>query len=593
MPSAEKIDGLPRDSPESRGIDPQAIIDFLEDGKASGVDFNGFMVYSKGAVIAEGWWDPYRPDLRHMMHSGTKGFLSVAVGMAVQEGYFALEDKVLSFFPEYVQTVVETNSTTELADQLTVEDLLTQTSGHDQGSSGASWRGITTSWIEQSFKIPFAHKPGTFFRYSSATSYLLSAIIHRTTGQSTKSFLMPRLFQPLGMIGVTWDVGPEEINPGGNGISCKTSDLLKLALLHLQGGVWEGQRLLSEEWVAKATQPQRGNEYGYQWWVSKDNDSYYAYGMFGQFAYVFPKHGAILVMTSSSPPGEEVARSLVRRHFPAILEPKGDPSIFSEDSFKKYLEALKIEAPQGPELSEKADEISDRLFVARPNADGVEAFALHSEHEKYVFHLWDNRGLHRVDAGVNRWVESETSVSLASLHHSYDAPQLLVSACGSWSKPETFEMKLQFIETAYQDQIVVRIVGDRIAVLERGVNVNSSGTQRPPIAAYMLDKGSGVSAGFRIADRARAARMSTEFNQLKTMQVFPYSTTSTSLNDLLDNEETKAAVVEEFAYLISHPMLSKGRRYTLRMLAAFVPNLKPEALERLDGKLGKIPYSWD
>lgn len=593
MPSAKEIDGLPRDSPESRGINTQAVIDFLEDGKASGVEFNGFMLYSKGAVIAEGWWDPYRPDLRHMMHSGTKSFLSVAVGMAVQEGYFALEDKVLSFFPEYVQTVMETNSTTELAEQLTVEDLLTQTSGHDQGSSGSSWRGITTSWIEQSFKIPFVHKPGTFFRYSSATSYLLSAIIHRTTGQSTKSFLIPRLFQPLGMLAVTWDVGPEEINPGGNGISCKTSDLLKLAILHLQGGVWEGRRLLSEEWVANATRSQRGNEYGYQWWVSKDNESYYAYGMFGQFAYVFPKHEAILVITTSSPPGEEITRSLVRRHFPAILEPKGELSSSSDVSFKKYLEALKIEVPQGSESSEKVDEISDRLFVARDNADGVEAFALHSENGKYVLHLWDNRGLHRVDAGVNRWFESETSISLASLHHGYDTPQQLASARGSWSTPETFEMKLQLIETAHQDRIVVRIVGDRIAILERGVNVNSSGTQRPPIAAYMLDKGSGVSAGLRITDRATAARMSTEFDQLKTVQVFPYSTASTSLNDLLNNKETKAAVVEEFPYLISHPMLSKGRCYTLRTLAAFAPNLKREALDRLDGKLGKIPFSWD
>jgi len=593
MPSAKNIDGLPRDTLESRGINPQAIIGFLEDGKASGVEFNGFMLYRKGAMIAEGWWDPYRPELRHMMHSGTKSFLSVAVGMAIQEGYFALEDRVLSFFPEYVQTVLETNSTLELAEQMTVEDLLTQTSGHDQGSSGSSWRGITTSWIEQAFKIPFVHKPGTFFRYSSATSYLLSAIIHRTTGQSTKSFLMPRLFQPLGITGLTWDVGPEGINPGGNGISCKTSDLLKLAILHLQGGVWEGKRLLSEEWVAKATQAQRGNDYGYQWWISKDRDSYYAYGMFGQFAHVFPKHEAVLVVTSSSPPGEDITRSLVRRHFPAIFEAKEDLSSSSDDSLKSYLEALRIEVPQASASSEKADEILDRLFVARDNADGVEAFALHSENDRYVFHLWDNRGLHRVDAGVNKWVESETSIGLGSLHHGYDAPQLLASARGSWSTPETFDMKLQFIETAYQDRIVIRIVAEGIAILERGVNVNSSGTQRPPIAAYMLDKASGVSAGLRIADRVKVARMSTEFDQLKALKVFPYSTASTSLDALLNNEETKAAVAEEFAYLISHPMLSKGRRYTLRMLAAFAPNLKPEALDRLDEKLGKIPFSWD
>lgn len=64
---------------------------------------------------------------------------------------------------------------------------------------------------------------------------------------------MPRLLQPLGITDLTWDVGPDGANPGGNGISCRPSDLLKLAILHLQGGVWEGRRLLTKEWVANAT----------------------------------------------------------------------------------------------------------------------------------------------------------------------------------------------------------------------------------------------------------------------------------------------------------------------------------------------------
>lgn len=592
MPSAKEIDGLPRDSPESRGIDPQAILAFLDDGRASGVEFNSFMLYSKGAVISEGWWHPYRPDLRHMMHSGTKSFLSVAVGMAVQEGYFSLKDKVMSFFPEYLPTVEETNSTTELAELMTVEDLLTQTCGHAVGASGSVWRSVSTSWIEQFFKMPIVHKPGTFFKYSSAPSYLLSAIIHRSTGQSTKSFLMPRLFQPLGMVGITWDIDPEGINPGGNGISCRTSDLLKLALLHLQGGVWQGRQLLSKEWISNGTQSQRGNEYGYQWWIGK-GDCYFAYGIFGQFAYVFPRHEAILVITSAVPPGEENLRSLVRRHFPGILEPKSELSNASDGLSARCLEALCIDVPKGPESSEKANEISDRLFVAKANADGVEAFTLDSENDKHILHLWDRRGLHRVDVGLSRWLESQTSISLPSLHHSYDASEMLVAARGRWPTPEVFEIRLQFIETAFQDRIVIRIVENRIATLERGVNVNSLATQRPPIVAYMLDKGSGLSAGLRIADRARTARNSTPFDQITRVRVFPYSTRSTSLSDLLNNEETKAVVTKEFPKVALHPWSTKGGPYTLRTFAAYVPDMKIETLDRLDEVLGQIAFSWD
>lgn len=87
------------------------------------------MLYRGGAVISEGWWYPYQPQLRHTMHSATKSFLSVAVGMAIHEGYFTLKDKAISSFADHVPNH---NQDPKLA-ALTVEDLLTQTSGHDRG----------------------------------------------------------------------------------------------------------------------------------------------------------------------------------------------------------------------------------------------------------------------------------------------------------------------------------------------------------------------------------------------------------------------------------------------------------------------------
>jgi CubicO group peptidase (beta-lactamase class C family) len=171
-----------------------------------------------------------------------------AIGMAVQEGSFSLQDKVASFFPEHLPPNLDPKVTA-----MTVEDLLTHTSGHATAVSGGTRRGIETNWTEQFFKLPVVHGPGTIFKYTSATSFLLSAIVKLTTGQRTRQYLMPRLLQPLGITDLTWDVGPDGTNPGGNGISCRPSDLLKLAILHLQGGVWEGRRLLTKEWVANAT----------------------------------------------------------------------------------------------------------------------------------------------------------------------------------------------------------------------------------------------------------------------------------------------------------------------------------------------------
>ncbi len=129
MATAEAIDGIPRASPESRGVHSSRILEFLQDGRAKNVEFNCFMLYRGGAVISEGWWYPYQPQLRHTMHSATKSFLSVAVGMAIHEGYFTLKDKAISSFADHVPNH---NQDPKLA-ALTVEDLLTQTSGHDRG----------------------------------------------------------------------------------------------------------------------------------------------------------------------------------------------------------------------------------------------------------------------------------------------------------------------------------------------------------------------------------------------------------------------------------------------------------------------------
>ena len=160
MSSAAKMDGLARASPESRGLRSNDILSFLKEAKDLGVTLNSFMLYRRGAVISEGWWYPYKPEIPHMMHSATKSFTAVAVGLAIQEGYFSIADKVLSSFPEHAP-----DESSENLNAMTVEHLLTQTSGHTTGLSGGSWRSIKSSWIKEFFKVPVTKPPGTHFQY--------------------------------------------------------------------------------------------------------------------------------------------------------------------------------------------------------------------------------------------------------------------------------------------------------------------------------------------------------------------------------------------------------------------------------------------
>src|SRR6478736_5155212 len=97
--SAQTSTALMRSNPEAEGVSSKAIIDFLDAANKSKTEFHSFMLVRHGKVIAEGWWNPYRADLKHTLYSCSKSFTATAVGFAVQEKKLSLDDKVISFFP--------------------------------------------------------------------------------------------------------------------------------------------------------------------------------------------------------------------------------------------------------------------------------------------------------------------------------------------------------------------------------------------------------------------------------------------------------------------------------------------------------------
>ena len=270
--AAAPADGLERVIPEAVGISSQRVLDLLESLKTAGFEMNSFMLWRHGKVAAEGWWWPYGPKRVHMLHSATKALTSTAVGLALAEKRFALDDKVISFFPDKLPPDVSPNLAA-----MTIEHLLSQTCGHEKGISGSKWRAIKTSWITEFLKEPVTFAPGTHFAYSSATSFMLSAIITRTSGLSLHEYLKPRFLDPLGMTTVQWDMGPEGINPGGNGASATTADYLKIAACYQGQGKWNGKQILPASWPGLAGSPKLGHNYGYHWWIAPDGMGYFAY----------------------------------------------------------------------------------------------------------------------------------------------------------------------------------------------------------------------------------------------------------------------------------------------------------------------------
>ena len=185
--SGQNIDRLQRSIPEQEGVSSAGIIDFLNAIDTGRQEIHSFMFLRHGKVIAEGWWDPYGPEYKHLLYSASKTFTATAVGLAASENKLKLTDKVVSFFPYSLPDSIGTNMR-----ELTVQNLLTMSVGQDPAGMGA---GSEEDWITAFLKNEPVHKPGTVFLYNNMATFMLSAIVQQVTGQTIFDYLKPRIFR--------------------------------------------------------------------------------------------------------------------------------------------------------------------------------------------------------------------------------------------------------------------------------------------------------------------------------------------------------------------------------------------------------------
>ena len=245
---------FPTVTPAEAGVDANGILRFLDACQERKINLHGLLLLREGKAVAEGYFSPYcREDKMHLF-SISKSWTSTAVGFAVQEGLLSIHDKVASFFPDKLPDPVPENLAA-----MEVRDLLRMGTGNDKDTLPAMRLEPDGDWVKIFLHCPVEHRPGTKFVYNSGASYLLSAIVQKVSGQDLIAFLTPRLFEPLRITGVTWDRSPQGICCGGWGIHVSTEDLAKLGQLYLNGGIFDGKRLLSEKWVKEATSAQIDN----------------------------------------------------------------------------------------------------------------------------------------------------------------------------------------------------------------------------------------------------------------------------------------------------------------------------------------------
>ena len=474
--SAQTV-SLPRSSPEIEGVSSKGIMDFLDAVGNSKNELHSIMIVRHGKVIAEGWWDPYRPDLKHTLYSLSKSFTSTAVGFAVAEKKLTLNDKVISFFPDKLPEKISDNLSA-----LTIKDLLSMSAGQAPDPSGPV--AGSDDWIKTFFATPILNKPGSVFLYNSAATYMLSAIVQKVTGQKIIEYLAPRLFDPLGIVGMDWETDPSGINVGGWGLRVKTEDIAKFAQLYLQKGKWKGKQILPEAWVEEATTFKIDNApgmsqdrkdssdwrqgYCYQFWRSRHN-SYRGDGAFGQYALVLPQEDAVIAITSETPNMQEELNLVWQYLLPAMKADRSSFNMKDAVELKKRLALLKLRLPVKADTSFRNPPITSRKFNIESNSKKIEAISFVEKNNAITLTIKTADKTYSFDFGDGKWIEGTTTMPGPSLvelarNHFVGLPASQIAGAYSWRNPNVLETQLRYIDSPHTEKMIFFFDGDKITV---------------------------------------------------------------------------------------------------------------------------------
>lgn len=474
---------LPRSTPEAQGISSSTVLSFLDTVAREGQEIHSVMILRHGAVITEGWWSPYTPQYPHMLYSLSKSFTSTAAGLAIAEGAFSLDDHVVSFFPNDTPEEISENLAA-----MRVRDLLAMATGHD--SEPPIRHNPAQNWAQAFLAHPVAHKPGTHFLYNSSATYMVSAIVQKTTGQDLLEYLGPRLFAPLGIANPTWERCPRGIPVGGWGLSIRTEDIAVFGELYRNDGIWKGERLLPEGWVATATEKHVSNGtdpnndwnqgYGFQFWRCR-NGAYRGDGAFGQYCVVMPEQGAVVAITSRVNDMGAVLNAIWDVLLPAMGASPLAKERAAHDALLDRLSHLALTPQEGVRDAEITPKVSGKKYDFGANEFNLASAMFHFDEAGSVLSLNDGQRTYEIPFGYGEWKKGATGFPAfgPAFHSSMTS--------GAWTGDDTFTLKVCFNETPFIPTITCRFADDTMT-MEISGSMGFGPKERPALVGSLTTK---------------------------------------------------------------------------------------------------------
>lgn len=464
-----QVGELPRAVPETQGVPSRALAELFDSLMAlPRTDIHSVLVMRHGKVVAEMYPAPFAPEYKHTMYSCSKTFVSAAVGLAIADNRLRLADRVGVFFPELLPDTVSAN----LA-QMTVRDLLTMTSGI---TPDWNMRNLTPDWIKTFLAKPVSGA-GTKFQYDSIVTYLLSAIVQRVTGMTVLDYLRVKLFDPMHITEVDWELSPEGCNTGGWGLHIQTESLAKFGQLLLDGGQWQGRQLLPADWVeAMMTEQQPGTGYGFQMWRCEYPGAWRADGALGQYILIVPDKDMVVVITECTLiDGIRQRRLVWNQLLPAVSDAPLPEAGKEYARLQRKQSGCTLPFPQGKQTSPAAKQLDGRRIRLEANKYGWETIDLQFALNRpdLLMEVTTDKGEHfSLGFGYRRWLTTEMdayppySISAIGAFTGIGRP---FHAAGSYAWPERGLLHLQvhYVDWVSALGVDVRLEDDEVTITVR------------------------------------------------------------------------------------------------------------------------------
>ncbi|SHJ89567.1 CubicO group peptidase, beta-lactamase class C family [Reichenbachiella agariperforans] len=321
----------------TNGADTVVLNQLMEQMHRIDHDIHSLVVVQHGKLVLEDYFGGYDAETIHDLRSTTKSVLSLLMGIAVDKGYVrSIDEPFMNYLPGHQ---INKNDSPQKR-KITIKDLLTMSSGLDCNDWDSKSKGQEDkvykrkNWMQQTLDLPQIYASGDTAMYCTMGTVLVARVIEESSGLSIADFASHFLFEPLGITDVSWKhtTDREDIPSAAKRLYMLPRDMAKLGQLVLDHGVWQGDSLVSADWITASTSKQTtlsGIDYGYLWWqipLEKDGILYpmtTATGNGGQYIMVLPSLDMVAVFTGGAYNSEKdkLPFVLMRNAIIPMLEP--------------------------------------------------------------------------------------------------------------------------------------------------------------------------------------------------------------------------------------------------------------------------------